>query len=610
MKATEMETSNWVVFSLLWFVALSTASAQNRLPAFEMNEKLGRGINMGNTFEAPSEAEWGNPWKPEYFRIIHELGFNHVRLPVRWEPTARSQAVAPYTINPDFLDRIQLVIDSAIRNNLHIIVNMHHHEALFEDPAGQKERFLSQWNQIATRFKDYPDNLLFEVLNEPHGNVSPAIWNELFAGALAEIRKTNPTRVLILGVAEYGGLGAIFQLELPDDEYIILSPHYYNPFEFTHQGADWVVGADAWKGTKWNDTEADRATVENEFKYALEFSEANHIPVYVGEFGAINLADMDSRARWTTFLGRWFEEHNLSWAYWEFSAGFGIYDPATKTYVTPLVDALLNNEMPEPTQVHATPRYTSNFSLGTDGWTLNTQGGAAGSVATADGQLQVSLTSGGTESWHAQLVKNDILLEKGKLYRVSFKAKAASDRSAAAYVGRASDPWTAYSGISGFNAGTTLSSYSFNFTMMDATDPSARIVFDLGKNTIAFFLTEVVVEELTIGSNSEPEPGTDPGTVTSVENRALEVHVYPNPVGHILYMSGTQLPREVELFDVAGKSWTLHTSQSFTGELAQATNQQIIKSTNELDLQQLPGGLYILKWVTDGQERRMKIVKR
>jgi endoglucanase len=78
-----------------------------------------------------------------------------------------------------------------------------------EDRAGQKERFLSQWNQIANHFEDYPHSLLFEVLNEPHGNLTAGLWNDHFADALVEIRKTNPTRIVLMGVAEYGGLRGI-----------------------------------------------------------------------------------------------------------------------------------------------------------------------------------------------------------------------------------------------------------------------------------------------------------------------------------------------------------------------------------------------------------------
>lgn len=559
-------------------------TAQNRLPAFEMNERLGRGVNIGNTFEAPSENEWGNPWVADHFRIIAELGFQHIRLPVRWEPAERSMATYPFTVNPTFLEKIKEVVDAALEHDLHIIVNMHHHEALYEDPAGQKERFLSQWYQIADYFKDYPDLLLFEVMNEPHGNLTPALWNEYFADALAEIRKTNPDRVVIMGVAEYGGLAAISQLQLPNDDYIILSPHYYNPFNFTHQGADWVgPEADEWLGTRWNDTEAERETVISEFSYALSFSETNHIPIHVGEFGAFSTADIQSRARWTTFLARWFEEQNMSWAYWEFNSGFGIYNPATGEFNEPLVDALLHNEMPEPVPVDAVPVYTSNFSTGTDGWWLGLQGGAAGNVTATSGKLNVAITNGGTEAWHVQLVRNDIPLHKDKMYRISFKAQATTDRSLSFYAGKASDPWNAYSGYSATSIGTTETSYSFSFTMSQPTDLVARLVFDLGLDLSGVSITEVKVEELQF-------------LVTAVEDEIKESRLvaHPNPVATWLYINQLTDYRLAELFDT-------------TGRLSVAF--KISPEAKAIDLSTLPQGLYILRLSGNGKDDRVRIVK-
>lgn len=164
-----MKTRFTLILLLIGFVL----NAQNRQHAFDVNKRLGRGINYGNMFEAPSEAEWGNPWKPQYAKMIAELGFRHVRIPIRWEPSARSSATAPYTINPAFLNRIKQVIDSALNNNLYVIINMHHHDLLIENPDGQKARFLAQWKQISSFFKDYPESLLFEILNEPNGKITP-----------------------------------------------------------------------------------------------------------------------------------------------------------------------------------------------------------------------------------------------------------------------------------------------------------------------------------------------------------------------------------------------------------------------------------------------------
>lgn len=575
--------ARYLLFISLIFCLSLNSGAQNRLPAFEMNERLGRGINMGNCFEAPTETEWGNPWKPEYFKIMAELGFKHVRLPVRWEPAARSMAIAPYTIEPAFLDRIQQVVDTALKYNLHIIVNMHHHEALYENPTAQKERFLSMWYQIADRFKSHSDKLLFEVLNEPHGNVSAEVWNELFADALAEIRKTNPTRVVLMGVAEYGGLGAIAKLQLPDDEYIILSPHYYNPFNFTHQGADWVDGSDAWLGTKWNDTEADRETVASEFSFAKQFSETNHIPIHVGEFGAFSTADIESRERWTTFLARWFEENNMSWAYWEFSAGFGIYNPTTKVLNTPLVDALLHNEMTEPTPVIAIPVYTSNFSSGTDGWSLPSQAGATGTLTVSGGKLNVSITNGGTQAWHIQLIKNNIPLVKDKLYRISFKASAPSNRTSTFYASKASDPWNAYSGYNGFSMSSTAAIYTYSFTMTNATDMNARLVFDLGTSATGIIVSDVKVEEIQFAV-----------TAVGEEKNKSSMISYPNPVKSVLHIERGERFTSAEVFDQSGKK-----VKQFSLSLG----------TKSINLESIPRGFYLIHFSDGNQIKVIKIFK-
>lgn len=334
---------------LIAFMGFSwSMTNQDVATAFEINERLGRGINMGNTFEAPSETAWGNPWKPEYFEQMADLGFQHVRIPISWETDGRSMSNAPYTITESFKNRVVEVVDKALEVGLMAIINMHHHRDFMADPVGEKDRFLALWEQVADLFKDYDDNLVFEVLNEPTNALSAELWNVRFAEALAVIRQTNPTRTVLFGVAEFGGLGAVPKMIFPEDDHLILSIHYYNPFHFTHQGAEWNgEEANKWLGTKWDDTEEERNIVINEFATAISIADQNNIPINIGEFGAYNKADMDSRVRWTTYLARWFEEQGFSWTYWEFSASFGIYNPTTKSYNQELVDALLHNPMPE-----------------------------------------------------------------------------------------------------------------------------------------------------------------------------------------------------------------------------------------------------------------------
>ncbi len=580
------------VFLFIFTVATFPGLAQERDHAFEVNNRLGRGINMGNSFEAPTETAWGNPWKEEYFEIIASLGFDHVRVPIRWETIERSMDTPPYTISNTFLERIRDVVDAALKNKLHVIINMHHHDSLFEHPTDQKERFLAQWAQIADYFKDYPDSLLFEVLNEPHANLTPELWNEFFAEALEEIRENNPTRVVLLGTAEYGGLAGIPKLAVPDDEHIILTVHYYNPFNFTHQGAEWVEGSNAWLGTAWLDTEADRQSVISEFAHALDFSQTKNIPIHVGEFGATSKADMPSRERWTTFLARWFEEQGMSWAYWEFSAGFGIYNPVNEEFVAPLVDALLHYEMPEATPIFAKPVYTSDFTEGPDGWWLNQQGGAAASLTVVDGHLQIEITNGGTEAWHLQLIRENISLEKGKLYQLTFSGKANPERSVTYYAGKASDPWNAYSGYHSSNLSASDTEYSNTFLKENPSDPAARLVFDLGMAPGLVKIASVKVEELSL---TDPDPEPDPDPVTSLEpETASRIHVYPNPTSDRIKIENSRGYQQARLTDIRGHC---------------VATLRLGKESTEIDVAALPAGIYILELIGDNTLAQVRVVK-
>lgn len=558
--------------------------SQNREKAFQINQKLGRGINYGNIFEAPSEQAWGNPWKPQYAGMIADLGFNHIRIPIRWEPADRSSAVEPYTINPNFLSRIKMVVDSIINNGMSAIVNMHHHEALYEDPAGNKSRFLAQWKQISEYFKDYPDELLFEILNEPHGNLSAEIWNVFLAEAIDTIRVTNPERIVLIGAAEYGGLGGLSKLQIPDDEYLILTIHYYNPFQFTHQGAGWVgEQSNAWLGTQWNDSETERKIVQNEFAPLYQIGQQLKLPIHIGEFGAYEKADMTSRAKWTTYLARYMESLNWSWAYWEFSAGFGIYDKNRLRYNQELVDALLHNQMPEPARYIGTPVYTSNFLASNDGWSLSASNGGSANLTRQNETLKANISSGGSQSWHVQLRKGGFALKQGKKYRFSFKAKAANNRSATTYIGMNASPWSAYSGYNGFNLTDSFAVYTFIFDMQ-STDNNARMVFDLGNSSADFEVKEIIVEEIVLQ-----------WPTYNYELNEIKSAVYPIPGKTVVTIINSDNFERFEMLNIHGgivKSGLLHPDK------------------NSLNVTDVPSGMYFLQLSTGIQKSTFKWIKQ
>jgi endoglucanase len=304
------------------------------------NKKLGRGINLGNALEAPKEGEWGVKLKAEYFKTIKEAGFQTVRLPVRW--SAHAKADAPYTIDAKFAERVDWAIDQAVANGLNIIVNVHHYDGIDANPEQHLPRLLGIWGQISVRYKDRPASVYFELLNEPHDKLTEATWNAAIPKLLAVVRKSHSTRPIIVGPGQWNAVGALDKLELPlDDRNLILTVHCYDPFEFTHQGASWVKGSDKWKGRKWSGTEAEQAALANTLDKAAAWAKKHDRPVFLGEFGAFEQGDMDSRVRWTRFVAREAETRGFSWAYWEFCSGFGAYNPKTDTWREPLKSALL-----------------------------------------------------------------------------------------------------------------------------------------------------------------------------------------------------------------------------------------------------------------------------
>ena len=179
-------------------------------------------------------------------------------------------------------------------------------------------------------------------MNEPNSKLTSPLWNDLLVKALAVVRQTNPERNVIIGPAEWNNLYKLSDLRLPeDDRHILVTFHYYQPFKFTHQGAEWADGSEAWLGTTWTGTPAQEKALEGDLDLAAGWAEKNSRPLYLGEFGAYSKADMDSRARWTEAVARQAEESGMSWAYWEFCAGFGVYDPQLKIWINPLLNALL-----------------------------------------------------------------------------------------------------------------------------------------------------------------------------------------------------------------------------------------------------------------------------
>lgn len=334
-----------LIFLLFVTSQVALAGSNNKILLTSTSEvgdrkvEMHRGINIGNALEAPNEGDWGVIIKDEYFRIIKEAGFDTVRIPIRWSNHA--ETTPPYKIDENFFKRVDWVVNKSLEQGLITIINIHHYNEIMEKPEEHKERFLALWKQISEHYKNYPDTLYFELLNEPNGKLTGDIWNEFIKEAVSIIRKTNPSRKIVIGPANWNSVYKLKELKIPEgDKNIIVTFHFYTPFEFTHQGAEWVSPSPP-VGKKWIGTEAEQKQITNELDIATRWAAEHNVSLFMGEFGAYSKADMASRVRWTYFVAREAEKRNISWAYWEFCSGFGVYDPIKNEWRKDLLNALI-----------------------------------------------------------------------------------------------------------------------------------------------------------------------------------------------------------------------------------------------------------------------------
>jgi endoglucanase len=332
--------------ALLLTLTANTPAVSGAVPEeeiFKTNKMLEKCVNMGNALEARREGDWGLKLKSEYFAEIARAGLRSVRIPIRWSSHAALDA--PYTIDPEFFERVDWAIDQALVHKLSVVINVHHYYEMDSDPNQHFPRLLGLWKQIAAHFSNRPAQVIFELLNEPHDKLSDEVWNPMIAQLLSVIRETNPERAVIVGPAPWNDLDSLENLMLPaEDRRLIITFHYYKPFHFTHQAAPWVNDSEKWKGETWRGTQAQIAALTMDFDKAAAFGRLQGRPLYLGEFGAYQEADITSRIVWTRAVTQAASRRRIATCYWEFGAGFGLYDRKANRWRAPLLRALLKDK--------------------------------------------------------------------------------------------------------------------------------------------------------------------------------------------------------------------------------------------------------------------------
>ena len=316
-----------------------------------MNKRLGRGINMGNSWESVGtggngDCGWGNCLRDEDLKIVKAAGFNSVRIPVRWENDADING----HIDAERLAGVHEDVALAISLGMPVIINCHHHVGLNaaamnyeKDPQAfddELKRFVVMWTDIAAGLNDFPDSMLvLEIMNEPHDIKKSSTVNAIMTAAYSAIRSVTLTKTIMFEANGYSKFSAIKQLDLPQDGNIIVSGHYYDPYEFTHQGTATMYPCGA------SISSSDLSKIGKDFKQYADSAKAyfpdvdgkHSVPMNMGEFGAIGRSGSKCaseapseplRAQWADYVIKAAETYGISWHYWAFgkTSGFQAYN--------------------------------------------------------------------------------------------------------------------------------------------------------------------------------------------------------------------------------------------------------------------------------------------
>lgn len=342
----------------------ASASAQNEDRAAGLQTALARaqhlrhGINASEWF-AQSAGNYSAARTNTYtddgdIALMARLGFDNVRLSIDPVPLEQ-QPWNSEGFNGDFLGRLDHAVDTMIANGLAVQIDIHPEPAYKQhvrDTSDGVDRFIMLWRRLAAHYASRnPDLVFFEIMNEPEVS-DPYRWAGIQAAAAAAIREAAPRNTIIATGPNYSGIADLLtQHPLPDGN-VIYNFHFYEPHEFTHQGAAW--GQPWWIYTHniaWPPAEssmgqdlsqvpgaADRYAFEHywldhwdahrirlEIDAAAAWGKANGVPLICNEFGAYRAhSDPASRMQWIHDARTAFEADGIGWTMWDYRGGFGV----------------------------------------------------------------------------------------------------------------------------------------------------------------------------------------------------------------------------------------------------------------------------------------------
>jgi hypothetical protein len=344
-------------FALILPVASQDREADSKL-AFARAQHLKRGINVSHWFSQSvgnySAHHTDTETTPEDIATIAKLGFDNVRLSIDQAPLEEDPRGAE-GLNDEFITRLDRALDTILADGMAVQVDLHPEDSYKQgvrNNNGSVDRLVQLWRRLAAHYANRdPERVFFEVMNEPEVN-DPYRWAGIQARVATAIREVAPHHTIIATGPNYSDIVDLLTLHPLPDGNVIYNFHFYDPHEFTHQGASW--GPTYWSyehGIPYPPTEssmaelvkqvpdgADRFRLENYWldhwdahrirllmDEAADWGRRNHAPLICNEFGVYReVAPAASRLAWLRDVRTALEADGIGWAMWDYHEGFGV----------------------------------------------------------------------------------------------------------------------------------------------------------------------------------------------------------------------------------------------------------------------------------------------
>lgn len=351
--------------------SVSEPAPMRDIPSTELVKEMKVGWNLGNTLdstitnpkgtELPSDWEtaWGQPVTTKaMIDSVAAQGFNVLRVPITWE--GKFGEGPDYTIDPDWLARVNEIVDYGIDDDMFVIINVHHeewHMPTYENEAAAQEILTALWAQIADHFKDYNEKLIFEGLNEPRLKGTPMEWNggndeardvinhwnAAFVETVRNSGGNNKLRHLMVTPYAASSMDKVLNdFAVPDDDKVIVSIHAYLPYTF-------ALADNAQATTEWS---ADNPADTNDIDMLMANLKDRYLDkgraVIIGEMGTRNRMNTEARAQCARYYSEAAHNAGIPICWWDNNAfvgggeNFGLFDRKTFEWRYPdIISALM-----------------------------------------------------------------------------------------------------------------------------------------------------------------------------------------------------------------------------------------------------------------------------